>query len=201
MRSPGRIEACDRSIRRPFTRMHPASAIFRATDLSLASRANQRYLSIRRTSPCFAPPFGMAAALAMPPQQLRDEEAHRLPGSEWSHTFHGRDVYSITAARLASGAITFEEVGPSLRYVTAKVTRAGRSTAVIEGGASRIEIVVPEGVAARITTSSGLSAIDVDTRRFPRTDDGYESPDFATAGPILASKSGKQAVDSSPLQV
>ena len=31
-----------------------------------------------------------------------DENRHRLPGSEQSHTFHGRDVYSLIAARLAS---------------------------------------------------------------------------------------------------
>lgn len=43
-----------------------------------------------------------------------DEETNRLPGSEKSFTFHGRDVYSFTAARLASGQITFEEVGPEL---------------------------------------------------------------------------------------
>ncbi len=43
-----------------------------------------------------------------------DEEFNRLPGSENSHTFHGRDIYSYTAARLASGKITFEQVGPAL---------------------------------------------------------------------------------------
>jgi S-adenosylmethionine hydrolase len=43
-----------------------------------------------------------------------DEARHRLPGSEASFTFHGRDLFSITAARLASGAITLEQVGPRL---------------------------------------------------------------------------------------
>ena len=42
-----------------------------------------------------------------------DESVNRLPGSEWSATFHGRDVYVYTGARLASGAITFDQVGPS----------------------------------------------------------------------------------------
>ena len=42
-----------------------------------------------------------------------DESVNRRPGSEWSATFHGRDVYVYTGARLASGAITFEQVGPS----------------------------------------------------------------------------------------
>ncbi|MGI9494037.1 MAG: SAM hydrolase/SAM-dependent halogenase family protein [Geminicoccaceae bacterium] len=43
-----------------------------------------------------------------------DEATNRLEGSEQSYTFHGRDVYSYTAARLASGQIRFEEVGGAL---------------------------------------------------------------------------------------
>jgi S-adenosylmethionine hydrolase len=43
-----------------------------------------------------------------------DETRHRLPGSEKSYTFHGRDVYAYTGARLAAGAIAFEDVGPEL---------------------------------------------------------------------------------------
>ena len=49
-----------------------------------------------------------------------DEAVNRLAGSEKSYTFHGRDVYSYTGARLASGQITFEEVGQAL---PAEVTR------------------------------------------------------------------------------
>lgn len=43
-----------------------------------------------------------------------DENRNRLPASRESYTFHGRDVYAFTAARLAAGVITFEEVGPAL---------------------------------------------------------------------------------------
>jgi S-adenosylmethionine hydrolase len=43
-----------------------------------------------------------------------DENVNRLAGSEKSYTFHGRDVYAYTGARLAAGAITFEQVGPRL---------------------------------------------------------------------------------------
>ncbi len=43
-----------------------------------------------------------------------DEATNRLKGSEKSYTFHGRDVYSYTGARLASGQITFEQVGGAL---------------------------------------------------------------------------------------
>jgi len=41
-----------------------------------------------------------------------DEALNRRKGSEKSYTFHGRDVYAYTAARLAAGIITFEQVGP-----------------------------------------------------------------------------------------
>lgn len=43
-----------------------------------------------------------------------DESVNRRPGSEGLHTFHGRDVYSYTGARLAAGVIDFEGVGPEL---------------------------------------------------------------------------------------
>src|SRR6476661_613724 len=43
-----------------------------------------------------------------------DETVNRRRGSEKSYTFHGRDVYAYTAARLAAGVITFEQVGPVL---------------------------------------------------------------------------------------
>lgn len=41
-----------------------------------------------------------------------DEQVNRLPRSGESYTFHGRDVYAYTGARLASGVICFDEVGP-----------------------------------------------------------------------------------------
>lgn len=43
-----------------------------------------------------------------------DESVNRRPGTDWSHTFHGRDVYSYTGARLAAGLISYEQVGPAL---------------------------------------------------------------------------------------
>ena len=43
-----------------------------------------------------------------------DETKNRLPYSNESYTFHGRDIYAFTGARLASGVITYEEVGNKL---------------------------------------------------------------------------------------
>ena len=44
--------------------------------------------------------------------RLIEEKTNRLKDSELSYTFHGRDVFTYTAARLAAGLISFEEVGP-----------------------------------------------------------------------------------------
>ncbi|MBT1705375.1 SAM hydrolase/SAM-dependent halogenase family protein [Chryseosolibacter indicus] len=43
-----------------------------------------------------------------------DESKNRLKNSYDSYTFHGRDVYAYTGARLAAGVIKFEEVGKPL---------------------------------------------------------------------------------------
>ena len=43
-----------------------------------------------------------------------DEQVNRLPRSGESYTFHGRDVYAFTGARLASGIIDYEGVGPEI---------------------------------------------------------------------------------------
>lgn len=42
------------------------------------------------------------------------EVENRRKNTEYSYTFHGRDVYAYTGAKLASGHISFEEVGPEL---------------------------------------------------------------------------------------
>ncbi len=42
------------------------------------------------------------------------EVENRRKNTELSYTFHGRDVYVYTGAKLASGHISFDEVGPEL---------------------------------------------------------------------------------------
>lgn len=44
-----------------------------------------------------------------------DEHVNRLPRSGESYTFHGRDVFAYTGARLAAGIIDFEGVGPAMK--------------------------------------------------------------------------------------
>ena len=46
--------------------------------------------------------------------RIIDESVNRLPNSGESYTFHGRDIYAYTGARLASGIISFAQVGPEV---------------------------------------------------------------------------------------
>ena len=68
-----------------------------------------------------------------------DEQTNRLEGSEKSYTFHGRDVYAYTGARLASGKIRFEEVGQELE---AKVVEIAYQRPTLEDGVLKGNIPV-----------------------------------------------------------
>lgn len=56
----------------------------------------------------------VAQSLGIAELRQIDETINRRKGSETSYTFHGRDVYAYTGARLAAGVISFEQVGPVL---------------------------------------------------------------------------------------
>lgn len=51
-----------------------------------------------------------------------DETTNRYPTTRDVHIFHGRDVYAYTAARLASGVIDYEGVGPE--YPVSQIVEA-----------------------------------------------------------------------------
>jgi len=56
----------------------------------------------------------VAESLGVAAVRQIDEAVNRLANSEESYTFHGRDVYAYTGARLAAGVISFAEVGSEL---------------------------------------------------------------------------------------
>lgn len=58
---------------------------------------------------------------------------------------------------------------------------AGTTRASVKAGAASVVIGVPEGVAARIRATVAIGSFSADTRRFPRADGEYVSPDYATA--------------------
>jgi len=68
-----------------------------------------------------------------------DEKVNRRRDSQNSNTFHGRDVYSYTAARLAAGVITYEQVGPELPN---KVVSIPYQKPVLENGVLKGDIPI-----------------------------------------------------------
>jgi S-adenosylmethionine hydrolase len=60
-----------------------------------------------------------------------DSITNRRKGSQGSYTFHGRDVYAYTAARLAAGVISFTKVGPRLADTVVKIAY---QKAIMQGG-------------------------------------------------------------------
>lgn len=72
-----------------------------------------------------------------------DESVNRLKGSKYSHTFHGRDVYAFTGARLASGVIEFRSVGSLLKVediIEIDIKDAQASEGLIEGTVEVLDI-------------------------------------------------------------
>ncbi|WP_420155220.1 SAM hydrolase/SAM-dependent halogenase family protein [Siphonobacter sp.] len=64
-----------------------------------------------------------------------NEAVNRRKDSGKSYTFHGRDVYAYTAARLAAGVISFPQVGPLLpkQVVSLPYQKAGRAGQSLKG--------------------------------------------------------------------
>jgi len=57
---------------------------------------------------------------------------------------------------------------------------AGETNVKVKLGAASLDLVVPEGVAGRIRSESGVAAIEVDTSRFPYSNGIYESADYSS---------------------
>jgi len=79
-----------------------------------------------------------------------DEAVNRRKDSEKSFTFHGRDVYAFTAARLAAGVITFEQVG---RELPAAVVTIPHEAPRFEGGVVHGNIQTDDGNYGNIWTN------------------------------------------------
>jgi len=81
-----------------------------------------------------------------------DEKVNRRNGSQNSYTFHGRDVYSYTAARLAAGVITYEQVGPELPL---KVVSIPYQKPVLQGGVLKGDIPILDVQYGNVWTNIG----------------------------------------------
>ncbi len=92
--------------------------------------------------------------------RIIDESLHRYKGTEKHHTFHGRDVYAYCAAKLASGIITYEEVGPEYPVSEILIHPVGRAK-VAPGRA--------EGEVSSLLPNFGNINTNIDTDEFEKT--------------------------------
>ncbi len=58
---------------------------------------------------------------------------------------------------------------------------AGLTTVRVNAGAASVKLIVPPGVAARVSSNMALGSNDINRQRFPLTGSAYVSPDYATA--------------------
>ena len=84
----------------------------------------------------------VAESLGITEMREIDEALNRRKNSEKSYTFHGRDVYAFTGARLAAGVITYEQVGKALpaEPVMIPYQKAVMSGNVIKGNIPVLDI-------------------------------------------------------------
>ena len=78
----------------------------------------------------------------------------------------------VTELRIDTGASSTEVVLPA---------SAGFTSVRVSAGAASLALRVPPGVAARVRARGGAMSAEVDTGRFPRAGDVYQSPDYDTA--------------------
>lgn len=60
-------------------------------------------------------------------------------------------------------------------------SNAGQTQAFVKAGVAGVHVRIPEGVSARIRIQNGLSGSTVDTARFPKNGNYYQSPDYESA--------------------
>jgi S-adenosylmethionine hydrolase len=84
----------------------------------------------------------IAESLGIAEVRQIDEVLNRRKDSQKSYTFHGRDVYAYTGARLAAGAITYEQVGPVLPKEVVKIPyqQATFADAKLKGNISILDV-------------------------------------------------------------
>ncbi|WP_461148908.1 SAM hydrolase/SAM-dependent halogenase family protein [Spirosoma pulveris] len=95
-----------------------------------------------------------------------DEAINRLKNSGASYTFHGRDVYAYTAARLAAHTITFQQVGPKLPAQVVKLDyqKADLDNGVVKGNIPVLDVQygnvwsnIPRAIIDRLGVKPGAS--------------------------------------------
>ena len=86
--------------------------------------------------------------------------------------------------RLDLGQLLVSELIVATGASDTKITlpeAAGQTRVKIESGMASVSVRVPEGVAARIESSSAMVSASIDSQRFPRSGNISVSPDYETA--------------------
>lgn len=94
----------------------------------------------------------LAESLGIESLREINEAVNRRKDSGKSYTFHGRDVYAYTAARLAAGTISFEQVGKQLPN---QVVTISYQKAVLENGRIKGNIPVLDVQYGNVWTNIG----------------------------------------------
>jgi S-adenosylmethionine hydrolase len=99
----------------------------------------------------------VAERLGVDTVRVIDESSNRLPGSERSATFHGRDIFTYTGARLAAGIIGFDQVGP---VAGTDVTRLPHRAPTVDGSKALGTVTVPDRPYGNLWTSIPADLLD-----------------------------------------
>lgn len=77
-------------------------------------------------------------------EEVREiSSANRLPNSQNSYTFHGRDVFAYTGAKLASGKMSFSEVGdliPNKQLLMLQYAKPAFASNIVTGGIPILDV-------------------------------------------------------------
>lgn len=138
----------------------------------------------------------VAQSLGIDTVRQIDEAVNRRKGSEKSYTFHGRDVYAYTAARLAAGIIKFNEIGNQLpgEVVTIPYHRAEAGVGKVKGTISILDIQYGNlwtNISSDIMQISGLKKGDIlHVKIFEKNKKKYEGnmPFIETFGGVTKGK-------------
>ncbi len=95
-----------------------------------------------------------------------DETRHRYPGTEGISVFHGRDLFAYTAAKLASGIIDFEGVGPEYPAEEIVLLKEAYQMAEIADG-------VVKGFVSSVSDPFGSIALNVASDAFKEAGFSY----------------------------
>lgn len=99
----------------------------------------------------------IAVSLGVEEVREIDEAINRLSNSQQSYTFHGRDVYAYTGARLAAGIISFQETGPLLND---EIVKLPYQQAVFENGKIRGTIDVLDSQYGNVWTNINRNLLE-----------------------------------------